>query len=177
VAWKDGGTYFTLEASAPEAQAAVASREVDALLKGFSSNGRLAGNLRAAVQSVADALPHLTPRSAETLMLQSGGAAADPAAVFRQSCEWIARGRGALAAGDAEEVNTLGGMLGAAVTPEEWGRLSAYVERVKAGQPTTPEEDRDAAGLARTAVLKLTETNRVRLQALCEKAVLAAASS
>jgi hypothetical protein len=177
VAWKDGGTYFTLEASAPEAQAALASREVDALLKGFTSNGRLAGSLRAAVQSVADALPHLTPRSAEALMLQSGGAAADPAAVFRQSCEWIARGRAALAPGDSEEIGTLADMLRAAVSPEEWGRLSAYVERVKAGQPTTPDEDRDAAALAKAAVLKLTETNRVRLQALSEKAVLAAASS
>ena len=68
-------------------------------------------------------------------------------------------------------------MLRAAVSPEEWGRLSAYVERVKAGQPTTPDEDRDAAAVAKTAVLKLTETNRVRLQALSEKAVLAAASS
>src|SRR4029078_5484998 len=28
VAWKDGGTYFTLEAEAPEAQAGLASREL-----------------------------------------------------------------------------------------------------------------------------------------------------
>lgn len=175
VAWKDGGTYFTLEASVPEAQAGQASREIDALLKGFSSNGRLAGSLRAAVQSVADELPHLTPRSAEILMLQSGGPAADPAAVFRQSCEWIARGRAALPAGDSDEINTLAAMLQSSVTPEEWGRLSSYVQRVKAGQATTPEEDRAVSQIAKAAALKLTETNRVRLQALCENAVLAAA--
>jgi hypothetical protein len=177
VAWKDGGTYFTLEASAPEGQAAQASREVDALLKGFSSNGRLAGSLRAAVQAVADELPYLTPHSAEVLMLQSGGAAADPAAVFRQSCEWIARGRGSLPAGDSDEIDTLTVMLRSSMSPEDWARLSAYVERVKAGQPTTPEEDRAVAPIAKAAVLKLTETNRVRLQALCEKAILAAAGS
>lgn len=176
VAWKDGGTYFTLEASAPEAQAAQAGREVDALLKGFSSNGRLAGTLRASVQAVSDELPFLTPRSAEVLMLQSGGAAAEPAAVFRQSCEWIAKGRAALPTADAEEVGTLAGMLQAAVPPEDWARLSSYVERVKAGQPTTPEEDRQMAPIAKAAVLKLTETNRVRLQALSERAILAAAA-
>ena len=175
VAWKDGGTYFTLEASAPEAQAAQAAREMDALLNGFTSNGRLAGQLRAAVQAVADELPYLTPRSAEVLMLQSGGAAAEPAAVFRQSCEWIARGRGSLAAGDSDEIDTLTVMLRSALSPEDWARLSSYVERVKAGQPTTPDEDRQVAPIAKAAVLKLTETNRVRLQALCEKAILAAA--
>jgi len=177
VAWKDGGTYYTLEASAPEAQAALAAREVDALLRGFTSNGKLAGTLRAAVQAVADALPHLTPRSAEVLMLQSGGAAAEPAAVFRQSCDAIAKGRAGLGPGDAEEVGTLTGMLRAATSDEDWGRLSSYVERVKAGQPTTPEEDRDMAPRARAAVLKLTETNRVRLQTLGEKAILAAAAA
>jgi hypothetical protein len=177
VVWKDGGTYFTLEASAPEAQAGQASREVDALLKRFTSNGRLAGQLRAAVQAVADELPYLTPRSAEVLMLQSGGAAADPAAVFRQSCEWIARGRASLPAGDTDEIGTLTEMLRSALPPEEWARLAAYVERVKTGQPTTPEEDREAAPIAKAAVLKLTETNRVRLQALSEKAILATAAA
>ena len=177
VAWKDGGTYFTLEAVAPEAQAGVAARAVDALLAGFSSNGRLAQGLRAAVQAVADELPHLTPRAAEILMLQSGGVAADPAAIFRQSCEWAARGRGALAPGDAEEVGTLTEMLRSSLSAEEWAQLSSYVERVQGGQPTTPEEDRQASAAAKAAVLKLTETNRVRLQALVEKAVLAAAGS
>jgi hypothetical protein len=173
VAWKDGSTYFTLEASAPEAQANRAARELDALLSGFSSNGRLAQQLRAAVQAVADELPHLTPRSAEILMLQSGGAAADPAAVFRQSCEWTSRGLGSLAA-DRGEVDTLSAMIRSFMTPEGWDRLAAYVERVGAGQPTSPDEDREVAGLARPAVLRLTETNRVRLQALVEKAVTAA---
>ena len=110
-------------------------------------------------------------------MLQSGGAAAEPAAVFRQSCDAIAKGRAGLGPGDAEEVGTLTGMLRAATSEEDWGRLSSYVERVRTGQPTTPEEDRDMAPLARAAVLKLTETNRVRLQALCEKAILAAAAA
>ena len=110
-------------------------------------------------------------------MLQSGGAAAEPGAVFRQSCEWIARGRAALPADDAAEIDTLSAMLRAAVSPEDWARLASYVERVKAGQPTAPQEDREVAAIAKAAVLKLTETNRVRLQALCEKAVLAAAAS
>jgi uncharacterized protein DUF4339 len=175
VAWKDGGTYFTLEAVAPEAQAGVAARAVDALLAGFSSNGRLAQQLRAAVQAATDELPHLTPRSAEILMLQSGGVAADPAATFRQSCEWAVRGRASLTPGDNEEIGTLGDMVRSSLTPEEWGQLSSYVGRVQAGQPTTPDEDRQASQIAKAAVLKLTETNRVRLQALVEKAVLAAA--
>jgi MFS family permease len=175
VVWKDGGTYFTLEASAPEAQAAIASREVEALLRGVSSSGKLAERLRAAVQAVAEELPHLTPRSAEILMVQGGGAAAEPAAVFRQSCEWIAKGRSSLPPGDAEEMATIAGMLKEALSPEDWVRLTAYVERVQAGQATSPEEDRLLSQIAKGAVLKLTETNRVRLQALCEKAVVAAA--
>jgi hypothetical protein len=176
VAWKDGGTYYLLEAQAPEEQAAVAGRELDALLAGFSSNGRLAQQLRAAVQAVADQLPHLTPRAAEILMLQSGGQAANAAAVFRQSVEWTLRGLGALAA-DQAEVDNLSVMIRALMTPEGWDKLAAYVERVRSGQPTTPDEDREIADLARPAVLGLTETNRVRLQALTEKAVVATASA
>lgn len=175
VAWKDGGTYFTLEASAPEAQAGLAARELDALLSGFSSNGRLAQRLRAAVQAVADQLPHLTPRAAEILMLQSGGEAAIPTAVFRQSVESTLRGLGSLAA-DQGEIDTLSVMIRSFMTPEGWDKLSAYVERVRSGQPTTPDEDREVADLARPAVLGLTETNRVRLQALAEKAITAAAA-
>jgi hypothetical protein len=177
VAWKDGSTYFTLEASAPEAQAGLATRELDALVAGFSSNGRLAQRLRAAVQAVSDELPHLTPRSAEILMLQSGGEAADPAAVFRQSCAWIARGRPSLPAGDSDEIGTLADMVRSALPAEDWTRLAAYVDSVKAGQATTPDDDRQVSQIAKAAVLKLTETNRVRLQALTEKAVVAAAAS
>src|SRR6185503_2462465 len=151
------------------AQAGLATRELDALLAGFSSNGRLAERLRAAVQAASDELPHLTPRSAEILMLQSGGAAADPAAVFRQSCEWIARGRPSLPAGDSAEIGTLAEMVRSALPAEDWTRLTAYVEAVKAGQATTPDDDRQVSQIARAAVLKLTETNRVRLQALVEK--------
>lgn len=177
VAWKDGGTYFTLEASAPEAQAGLAARELDALVAGFKSDGRLAQRLRAAVQAVTDELPHLTPRSAEVLMLQSGGEAADPAAVFRQSCEWIARGRPSLPPGDSEEIATLADMVRSSLSADEWTRLSSYVETVKAGQPTTPDDDRQVSAIAKAAVLKLTETNRVRLQALTEQAVAEAATS
>jgi len=173
VAWKDGGTFFTLEAAAPEAQAGLAARELDALLGGFSSDGRLAQRLRAAAQAVADQLPHLTPRAAEILMLQSGGEAANPAAVFRQSVEWTLRGHESLAA-DQAEIDTLSVMIRGLMTPEGWDKLAAYVERVRSGQPTTPDEDREIADLARPAVLGLTETNRVRLQALAEKAITAA---
>jgi len=176
VAWKDGGTYFTLEAAAPEAQAGLASRELDALLAGFSSNGRLAERLRAAVQAAADQLPHLTPHAAEVLMLQSGGEAASPAAVFRQSVESIGRGLGALAA-DQTEIDTLSVMIRSLMTPEGWEKLAGYVQRVRSGQPTTPDEDREIADLARPAVLGLTETNRVRLQFLAEKAITAAAAA
>ena len=70
---------------------------------------------------------------------------------------------------------TQAGMLKESLSPEDWGRLTAYVERVQAGQATSPEEDRLVSQIAKGAVLKLTETNRVRLQALSEKAVVAAA--
>jgi hypothetical protein len=177
VAWKDGGTYFTLEASAPEADAVRAARELDALVAGFTSNGRLAQRLKAAVQAVADELPHLTPGAAEILMLQSGGAGADPAAVFRQSVEWIARGRPSLPARDTAEIGTLTDMIRSSISAEDWTRLSAYVQAVQAGQPTAPDDDRQVSQVAKGAVLKLTETNRVRLQALAEQAIAAAARS
>jgi hypothetical protein len=110
-------------------------------------------------------------------MLQSGGEAADPAAVFRQSCEWIARGRPSLPPGDSDEISTLANMIRSSLSADEWTRLSSYVETVKAGQATTPDDDRQVSQVAKTAVLKLTETNRVRLQALVETAVVAAAGS
>jgi hypothetical protein len=52
-------------------------------------------------------------------------------------------------------------------------RLSAYVDRVRAQQATTPQEDREMSSLMRTAVLKLSEARRLRLQALYAKAIAA----
>jgi hypothetical protein len=47
------------------------------------------------------------------------------------------------------------------------------MERIRGNQVTLPQEDREISALVREAVLKLPDRDRLRLQALYEKALTA----
>lgn len=49
-------------------------------------------------------------------------------------------------------------------------RLEAYMNGIRGGQISTPEQNREMSGLMRTAVLKLSDSQRSRLHVLYERA-------
>jgi hypothetical protein len=54
--------------------------------------------------------------------------------------------------------------------------LAAYFDRVRAGEETSPAQDREMLGLMRGAVLKLPPARLTRLQQIYEKAIRVAIS-
>ena len=52
-------------------------------------------------------------------------------------------------------------------------RLADYVERVRKGQTTRPEEDKEMAALLGSAEARLSGEGRLKLQRFYEKAILA----
>ena len=55
----------------------------------------------------------------------------------------------------------------------ERSRLGVYLNKLKTGVVTTPEEDRELAAVMKKGVLKLPPQRRARLQSLFDKAIRA----
>jgi hypothetical protein len=171
VAWKDGWVYFALAEWVPENGSAPTDRELDALLQGFSSNGTLAARLQQAVQNVTLAVPHLSPAAAEILMGQSQARVLEPDQAFRRALEAAARALPTWSKEDAQEFAQITAASYASLTAQDRNRLASYVERVRAQQLTSPEDDREMSQLMKGAVLRLPPAKRERLQGLYERAI------
>jgi hypothetical protein len=172
VAGLDGWMAFALVAWMPEA---TASRPdgLDALARSLAARGLLAVRLRSAVDAAVAAVPHLSSPAAEQLMALSQARVLEPDEAFRRSLAALAR---VLPKLSKEETRELTGLTSATYAGVPWAdrsRLAAYVERVRKGDMTRPEEDHEMAVLMKTAEDKLAPTRRLRLQAYYEKAILA----
>lgn len=130
--------------------------------------------LRLAVGAVTREAPHLTQRTAETLMVKSAAGVLEPPEAFRRAYFHAGRGLSTLDAGKAREFRALNSALYASLPAAERTRLGTYIERVRARRPTSPQEDADMCGLMRKAVLRLPTPQQAKLRALFEEAVLAA---
>jgi hypothetical protein len=173
--WKDGWVYFALAEWAPETASSAGDRELGALLAGFSTNGALAARLQQAVQSVTLAVPHLSAAAAEMLMGQSQARVLEPDQAFRRALEAAARALPFFSRADTQEFAQITAASYASLSPRDRNRLAAYVERVRARQPTSPEDDREMSRLMKDAVLRLPADKRERLQFLYEQAIRSAA--
>jgi hypothetical protein len=176
-AWRDGWVYFAVVSWLPEAAPARAVEEVDRLVSGFSTMGALADRLQQSVQAVVQEVPQLTPAAAEILMGQSAAQVLEPDQAFRRSLDALARALPAWSVAEAQEMSQLFTATYKEVPPKERPRLADYIERVRAGQLTTTEEDKEMAQLMKGAVQRLAPTRQVRLQAFYEKAIRASTSS
>jgi hypothetical protein len=171
VVWRDGWVYFALAAWAPEASGARATRAMDALVAGFSTNGALAARLKQAVDRVTTEVPQLTVAAAELLMGQSEARVLEPDQAFRRSFEALSRAQPTWSRAESAQLSQVFAALYASLGGKERSRLVAYLEKVRARQLTTPEEDREASVLMKGAVLRLPAIRRLQLQTLYEKAV------
>jgi hypothetical protein len=169
--WKDGWVYFALAEWVPEGGSSPPDRELDALLRGFSTNGALAARLQQAVQNVTLAVPHLSPAAAEILMGQSQARVLEPDQAFRRAMEAAARALPTWSKDDAQDFAQITAAAYASLTAQDRKALANYVDRVRAQQLTSPDDDREMSRLMRGAVLRLPAAQRERLQALYEHAI------
>jgi hypothetical protein len=122
----------------------------------------------ASASAVTRELPLLSPRAAE--MVVSYGLRG-PEAAFKQSYLLAANGVGRLSPQEAHELGEITTALYAPIPGPSRHRLDAYMERIRLLQVTQPQEDREMSAIVRDAALQLPEPQRVRYQALYEKAL------
>jgi hypothetical protein len=170
VAWKDGWVYFALAAWIPE-EGAQRPKALEALVPAFSTQGVLAARLLQSVQKVTQEVPHLTTTAAETLMAGSEAQVLEPDQAFRRSLDALVRALPALSKAETQDLSQLTTATYGALAGKDRTRLSAYFDRVRGHESTSPQEDREMCQLMKTAVLKLPTLRRLRLQALYEKAI------
>jgi hypothetical protein len=172
VAWRDGWVYFGLVSWIPE-DGPEPQKVLDALVPAFSTQGVLAERLQQAVQRVTLEVPQLTAPAAEALMGQSAAKVLEPDQAFRRSIEALVRALPTLTKAETQELTEITSATYGTLAARDRARLLAYMERVRSGQSTTPQEDREMSSLTKMAVLKLPNARRLRLQALYAKAIAA----
>jgi hypothetical protein len=172
VAGLDGWTGMALVAWMPEATAS-RTNGLDALARGFAARGLLAVRLREAVDAATAAVPHLSAPAAEQLMAQSEARVLEPDQAFRRSLQALAQNIEALTPAEKNELSRLTTATYAGVPWKDRARLGDYVERVRKGATTPPEEDRAMAALLKDAESRLSGEGRLKLQGFYEKAILA----
>jgi GYF domain 2 len=172
VAWKDGWVYFGLVSWIPD-EGTDPQKVLDGLVPAFSTQGVLAERLQQAVQRVTLEVPQLTAPAAEALMGQSAAKVLEPDQAFRRSIEALVRALPTLTKAETQELTEITSATYGTLAARDRGRLLAYMDRVRNGQSTTPQEDREMSSLTKMAVLKLPNARRLRLQALYAKAIAA----
>jgi len=121
--------------------------------------------------AVMQEVPLLSPAAAEVVRRRAVFAPED---AFRRSYELAGNGVAALGAPERGELGELMAAAYAHIPPADRRRLESHMAGIRGGLVSTPEQNREMSGLMRAAVLKLPESHRARLQALYEKAILAA---
>jgi hypothetical protein len=135
-------------------------------------DGHFAKEQQRAVAEAARELPHLAPGTIRLIMSGSPVRVLDAAAVFEIACEATDRGRPALAAGDAEELETLERELLATLRPEErdWIRELARARDLGAAFPL---DTRRGLRLYARGARALPAGSRERLRELLGQAIAA----
>ncbi len=168
--WRDGWVYFSLESFMPEG-APRAERDLEALVRGVTTQGDFALRLQNALVNVTMEVPQLTPAAAELLMGSSEAKVLEPDQAFRRSIEALSRALPSLSKKDAQELGQITTATYGALVPKERAALLAYVARVRDRQATTSAQDKEASRIMKSAVLRLPPARRARLQELYQQAI------
>ena len=174
VAGMDGWTAFALVAWMPETGAGRGRAGLEPLAAALSARGLLAGRFREAVDAAVAAVPHLTPASAEQLMARSAARVLEPEQAFRRSLVALAKLLPSLTPAESREVASLASATYQGLARAERERLARYIDRVRRGETTAQEEDREMARLLQQAERRLAPQRLARLRAYYDKAVQAA---
>jgi hypothetical protein len=121
--------------------------------------------------AVIQEVPLLSPAAAEAVRRRAVFARED---AFRRSYEMAGNGVAALSAPERRELGELMAVAYGNIPAADRRRLEAYMAGIRGGQVSTPDQNREMSGLMRAAVSKMSDSQRSRLQAVYEKAILAA---
>jgi hypothetical protein len=169
--WADGYNLYSLDVWAPASAGDAFRSELEALARGIFPSGALSARLDEAVERLALDVPELSRDALRLLVAErmSRGAGIDdvPADALRR----VSRGLDALTPAEAEEMRGIYAQVWAPVPEAERARLARLLESIKVGRPVPAEDVQALRGLLKAGVLALPEEQRVRLQALSERAV------
>ena len=132
--------------------------------------------VREAVETAAQQLPHLSPEAIHLVMTSSLSGVLEPPEVFRRAQEAAERGASSLTPAETQELKTLRAAVLAAMPPVERERVREY-EKARGYRATLAFEDRAALGSYAQAARALPAASRDRLRALLGKAITAALRS
>jgi hypothetical protein len=161
-AWQDGDVFYHLYMFGPRVIDKKLQTQVDALEKGIAFDAPWSTFLREKAAPTRAACPLLTERAilglARVIPKDS-----PPELYCREAYRLAFQGQPHMEAGSQEHLRTLMKSFFAAIPKNRLDRFGAYVERLRANQPTSPDEDREMAALAREAVEKLTPQEQTDL--------------
>lgn len=121
--------------------------------------------------AVIQEVPLLSPAAAEAVRRRAVFAPED---AFRRSYEMAGSGVAALSAGERKALGELMARAYGNIPDGDRRRLEAYMAAIRGGQVSSTEQNREMSALMREATRKLPALQRSQLQALYEKAILAA---
>jgi hypothetical protein len=173
VVWQDAWNYFQLSGWCPEAEAQAFSQEFEALKKGLEIQGVLSARLEEAAKKVMDAAPQLSKASAQMLVRDGLGRGLTPEEVAEKSYQVAAKGFVVLTRSELKEMSDTLALVYNPMTESDRAKLAAYLNRIKTGQPSSPDEDSEMREAMRNGLLALPDDARARLQAIFEKAIAA----
>jgi hypothetical protein len=123
------------------------------------------------VEAVRREVPLFSAVTAERLVRQSQAQALAPEEAFRRGFRYAALGVAALTPAEAREMTSLTSAAYARVGARERSLLGAYLEKLRAGRPTSQAEDREASLAMKRALDGFPAARLERLQQLYAKAV------
>lgn len=167
-AWRDVDRQFSMSIAMRTSQAA--EGETEKLASVLTFDAPLSKHLDATVKAVTAAVPMLS-RSAVEAMAKTMKAGTQPEAYFRQAYLWATRGASVLDAAAVSDLRAGMDALLGQVARRDRARLDAYLERVRAGQPTAAADDAAMAAVVKNAVLALSPDAQTRLRSAFEQAV------
>jgi hypothetical protein len=173
--WKSGWTYFRLVARVPDDGVADPAEELESLLRGITLDKANATRLTQAVEAATREVPLVSAPAAELILGAEPAHSLEAGEILRRALAFALRGRSALTAAEAQEMAELVSTTYDLLPPRERNLVTRYLERARAGQRTTPEEDREMSQILKQALLlRLTSERLRRVQELHEKAIRAA---
>jgi hypothetical protein len=171
LAWQDARRTLALTARYEADAAEPALEAIDELRRTVSVTLPLTTRIAATAAAAAEAMPQLSRRAIEILVARQPDAGLP--ALFRESLAAASLGVERLDPRQGQDVGEINRALYGGMPAAEAAWMEGYVGRVRAAQPTTPEEDARAMRSMAAAVNRLPETSRERLRAFLEMAVTA----
>jgi hypothetical protein len=162
-AWRDGDVFYHLYLLGPGVLAKRLDNELHTLEQSMAFSAPWSSFLREKAGPIRAACPLLSEQ-ATLLVARALSKDAEPELYCREAYRLAFRGQPHLDAASGEHLRTLMTAFFAAIPRGQIDAFGAYVERLRAGQRTSPTEDREMTAVARAAVERLPPASQEALR-------------